>query len=361
MRQNLFGRDHDAIRAEFEANAELLQKRKNGVYLFHEIISITRAKGLSAEEQKQRLYEIAQEYVSARCPDNLVYGGLHEDKDHSYHMHLMISANRAGDRKRQRLSKHQFRAIQVQLEEHVLQKYPELEQKLAIGKRSERGRSKAGDELERRTGAKPKKEAILGRVRAAYEGSMDRDSLFAALGHEGLEIYVRGKTVGVVDLETGKRHRLKTLDLELADQMEIRLSGQEMETQCEAEKMSAGEKEKEQGKSRKQHEQAAEREPEPYTETTKQQSQERETGEEKDMSEPVTPNEERRELIDKAHVKPDPYRDRLSMQEWNDHEKFSTKVQQSWRRTMDDFRGRTKDLEEKALGKEHKGRDEPER
>ena len=106
VRHNLLGRDHDSIRAEFERNAELLQKRKNGTYLFHEIISITRAQGLSAQEQKQRLHEISQEYISARCPDSLVYGGLHQDKDHSYHMHLMISANRANEVKRQRLTKH---------------------------------------------------------------------------------------------------------------------------------------------------------------------------------------------------------------------------------------------------------------
>ena len=143
IRHNLFGRDESSVRSEFEQNADLLQKRKNGVYLFHEILSITRAKGLPAEEQKCCLREIAQEYISVRCPGNLVYGGLHQDKDHSYHMHLMISANRVGDPKRQRLSKHQFREIQVRLEAHVLETYPELEQKLAIGKRSERGRSKA--------------------------------------------------------------------------------------------------------------------------------------------------------------------------------------------------------------------------
>jgi hypothetical protein len=127
IRHNLAGRGHAHIRAEFERNAELLSKRKNGVYLLHEIISISRAKGLDAEVQKERLYAIAQEYIAARCPDNLVYGGLHQDKAHSYHMHLMISANRSGEVKRQRLSKHQFREIQVKLEAHVLQKYPELE------------------------------------------------------------------------------------------------------------------------------------------------------------------------------------------------------------------------------------------
>lgn len=92
IRHNVWGRNPDLIRAEFEQNGELLAKRKNGVYLYHEIISITRAKGLSPDEQMARLHDIAENYIAARCPDNLVFGGLHQDKDHSYHYHLMISA-----------------------------------------------------------------------------------------------------------------------------------------------------------------------------------------------------------------------------------------------------------------------------
>ena len=60
------------------------------------------------------------------------------------------------------------------------------------------------------------------------------------------------------------------------------------------------------------------------------------------------PSPERRELIDKGHVTPDPERDLLSHEDWKAQDKFSTKVQQSWRRTMDDIRGRTAELEERA-------------
>jgi hypothetical protein len=264
IRHNVWGRDPDLIRGEFERNGELLQKRKNGVYLYHEIISITRANGLSPEEQKQRLRDIAENYISARCPDNLVFGNLHQDKDHSYHYHLMISANRAGETGRLRLTKAQFREVQVGLERHVLEKYPELEQKVAMDKRSDRGRKKGEAELERRTGKRPKREEVLERVTAAYEGSQDRQSLLDALGREGLELYVRGKNLGVVDLESGKNHRLKTLDLDMADRVSIRMEGGEIADEVEPlepeldaaeakaepqEKTAAeGEKEKEQGR-----------------------------------------------------------------------------------------------------------------
>jgi hypothetical protein len=228
IRHNVWGRDPDRIRAEFERNGELLSKRKNGVYLYHEIISITRAKGLSPEAQKERLRDIAENYIAARCPDNLVFGGLHQDKEHSYHYHLMISANRASETGRLRLSKAQFRDVQVQLERHVLETYPELEQKVAIDKRSDRGRGKAEAELERRTGQRPKREDVLQRVKDAFGSSEDRQSLLEALGREGLELYVRGKNLGVIDLESGKKHRLNTLDLETADRVALRMEGGEL-------------------------------------------------------------------------------------------------------------------------------------
>lgn len=223
LRHNLMGRDQDHIRTEFETNGSLLQKRKNGVYLYHEIISISRAEGLSPEDQKDRLYDIAQTYVDARCPENMVYGGLHADKDHSYHMHLMISSNRAGDAKRLRLTKAQFREIQIQTERHVLEKYPELEQKVAMEKQSDHGRKKGEAELERRTGKRPKREEVLERVTVAFDQSQDKQTLLDALGRENLELYIRGKTLGVIDHESGKKHRLKTLDLEMADRIAIRM------------------------------------------------------------------------------------------------------------------------------------------
>lgn len=428
IRHNVWGRDPAHIRAEFEQNGGLLAKRKNGVYLYHEIISITRAKGLSPEEQMARLHDIAENYIAARCPDNLVFGGLHQDKDHSYHYHLMISANRAGEIGRLRLSKAQFREIQVGLERHVLQTYPELEQKVAIDKRSESGRKKGEAELERRTGNRPKREEVLERVLAAYGASQDRQSLLDALGREGLELYVRGKNLGVVDLETGKNHRLKTLDLETADRVAIRMEGGELageqlepdaqrqeqaEAEFEPKSTSEGEKEKEanveytlhsdEEQADKEQSTDAQRKKRDRTETKgkqQQTSKNRETtqraektGPEADneiyvkynskadlkqersqqkkrkrkktepvkdekmergkhTGDPVKPSPERQEMIDKGHVKPDPERDLMSHDDWREQDSFLGKVKQSVRRTFDDLRGRTKDLEEKSQGKQ---------
>ncbi len=78
-------------------------------------------------------------------------------------------------------------------------------------------------------------------MQSAFDGSRDRDSLLDAFGHHNLELYVRGKTLGVIDHDTGKKHRLKTLDLEMADRVEIRLSGQETGPEKAAEREDAQE------------------------------------------------------------------------------------------------------------------------
>lgn len=347
LRHNLRGRDHQSIEQEFSRNADLLQQRRGGTYLYHEIISISRAQGLAAELQKARLLEIVQEYVAARCPDNLVYGGLHQDKDHSFHFHLMISANRANDPKRLRLSKQQFREIQVRLEAHVLQSFPELEQKLAIGKRSDRKLKQAEVELERRTGKRPERDPVLSRIREALEASLDHDSLRSALGHENLALYIRGKNLGVIDLETGKKHRLNTLDPELMLAFEARLL--KVEAEPEERYLEEG---REQTKASERRHEAEEpnRAGAGQNENTPEQAQEPTP---EMSSELQTPSPERKEQIERDEVEPDPLRDKMPLEDWAKRDSFSHKFAASWKRSISELRGKQKTERDRE--------DEPER
>ena len=62
--QNLYHHRLEDIQAEFETNAQLIQKRKNGNILYHEILSITKAQNLSDAEQKALLKNIASRLPS---------------------------------------------------------------------------------------------------------------------------------------------------------------------------------------------------------------------------------------------------------------------------------------------------------
>ena len=94
--------------------------------LYHEILSISCEDGVEREHARKCLRAIALEYISKRCPGNMVYGCLHEDHDKHLHYHLMVSANEVGLQKRLRLSRKQFNAIKCDLENYTLRNFPEL-------------------------------------------------------------------------------------------------------------------------------------------------------------------------------------------------------------------------------------------
>ena len=227
LRHNLLGRDIATMTAELEDNARLLPKRKNGVVVYHEIISITRSRRLTEDMQKEMLRGIALDYIRERAPQCLAFGTLHHDQKKQLHYHLVISANPFGARERHRLSKKDFRAIQVGIESRVLALHPELEQSLAIGKKAKpRQLSQPGIELQRRTGKTPQKQDLKARVSAIFAAAQDREDLFRRLTDARLELYTRGKTVGLHDLDKGRNHRIVTLGLaEEFKVMSTRLEG----------------------------------------------------------------------------------------------------------------------------------------
>ena len=132
LRQHCFAQSEKALAHEFYQNSQLLGKRKNGNYLYHEILSISIEHGVERQHAKACLRELALRYVSERCPRNMVYGCLHDDHKDHIHYHLMISANEKGENRRLRLSKKEFERVKENLEKHTLKQYPELQQRKLI-------------------------------------------------------------------------------------------------------------------------------------------------------------------------------------------------------------------------------------
>jgi len=214
IQHNLYTREKEKIKKEFEHNASFFHKRKNGVYMYHDVLSITKSKTLNKEQQKEYLREIAQEYIKVRANENLVYAVLHDDKEDNLHYHFMISSNEFENEKKHRLSKAEFDKIKKDLENHVLEKYPELEQAKIINQPAKEKYSNKGAELKRRTGKTPQRDSVKSRLKTVFEQSKDKAAFFHSMEEEKLEIYTRGKTIGVIDKTTGRRHRLKTLGMQ---------------------------------------------------------------------------------------------------------------------------------------------------
>ena len=220
--QNLYTRHSDQIKAEFEENARLLRFRKNGVYLYHEVISITRSQHAPAHHQKEALQKIVESYLQARAGKQLAYGVLHEDKADNLHFHLVISANEVGNSQRKRLSKADFSEIQTRIEQWVLSTFPELEQKAVfsanqteaqrVEKQQQAHISNSGAELKRRGGKTTERDTMKATLETIFSTATSGQHFSELLQNAGLKFYTRGKNHGV-STEDGTKYRFSTLGL----------------------------------------------------------------------------------------------------------------------------------------------------
>jgi hypothetical protein len=212
------GMSNDEIVAAFEENARHLKERKNGNVLYHEILSFSAGYSLQGEALTQAVADIGQEYLRYRAPGQMAFGAIHYDTDH-IHLHLMVSANGIGKREPVRLTKAQFAELQKAVEAFTLAKYPQLAQTRIYDRDrpKERLKTQAHEQaMKSRTGEPSRKERIKSQLHGLFEQAASMAELEKRLEAEGLSLYQRGKSLGVVErLSDGseRRHRLATLGL----------------------------------------------------------------------------------------------------------------------------------------------------
>ena len=225
IHHNLYSREREQIKSEFTENSDHLRYRKNGVFLYHEVLSMTRGDRLDDKTQKSTLKTIVQEYLNARAKNNLAYAVLHEDTD-NLHFHIVISANEAGDTNRKRLSKAEFANIQTSLEKWVLTHHSELEQKAVFHKnqtQAERAEREArqdqkshlsnkGEEMKRRGAKTDKRDQVHERLTDIFETATDPRHFAELMERSGFALYTRGNTHGITD-SGGNKYRLNRLGL----------------------------------------------------------------------------------------------------------------------------------------------------
>ncbi|MBI4930849.1 MAG: relaxase/mobilization nuclease domain-containing protein [Bacteroidetes bacterium] len=100
-----------------------INKRKNAVYLTHEILSWH--KDDTAKISLGAMEDMAREYIELRNPNGLYIGIPHTDKEH-YHVHFAVSALEFHNGKTMRLSKKEFALLKKRIQQYQQDKYPEL-------------------------------------------------------------------------------------------------------------------------------------------------------------------------------------------------------------------------------------------
>ena len=101
------GAEQEKIINEFERNAKYLPTRKNGNYLYHEILTLENNHNLDEKELNELLEELGRMYLNERASKQLAFAYIHTDTK-NYHIHFCISANELQSKKRKRLSKAKF-------------------------------------------------------------------------------------------------------------------------------------------------------------------------------------------------------------------------------------------------------------
>ena len=193
-------RETEDIAGHFRENDLYRKKRKNGVVLYHEILSFSG----HDNPTPAILRDITHYYLDLRAPNALAFAGVHKDKEHT-HIHVMISGNDFKGAKITALTRERFIGVRTELEKYQLEQYSK-----------ELSHSIAYTDLQRKREQKRRhKEKIRSAIDGAVQTSKTLEEFWTALERDGHELYwYRGKPNGI--LREGVKYRLRSLGVDLS-------------------------------------------------------------------------------------------------------------------------------------------------
>jgi len=195
---NLKGNSISEWTKQYKVNEEFrLRKRKDSVYLTHEILSWHKddAKHITLAKME----DMAREYVRLRNPRGIYLAVPHFDREH-YHIHILASGIEFRTGKSMRLSKQNLQKLKKDIQQYQIERFPELSKSVVEhGKKEKSLVSDKEYQLKLRTGRETEKEKLLGLLKACYRKSTSRESFYKMINECGLKTYDRGgKIRGVV-------------------------------------------------------------------------------------------------------------------------------------------------------------------
>ena len=230
FRYNLYSLKQYSIIKEYKENYKYLKKQKNSNALYHDIIALKRQDNLTTQELREILEDLIDQYSKSRANYNLVYSVIHE-KETQVHCHFVISSNEFGNVRNKRWSKRQLAEIQERLREYAYAKYPKLEREVnENSKTKSRAKTKTVDneiQYKKRTGKQTDRKEMKERLQEIFAKSQNQQSFMEYLQAERIQVYKHGNNFGFINIATGKKYRVKTLELEAEFQsLNTRLSNQ---------------------------------------------------------------------------------------------------------------------------------------
>ena len=192
----------ESIISQFKENDKFRPNRKNGIFVYHEILSF------DARDDKIKQEEIlflAQQWLNLRASKSLAYGAIHTHQD-NIHIHLMISANEIKSKKMLRLSKQKFKTAQLEVEKIQIKKYPHLTHSICQQNKSKKKYITNKEFYNKKDDKQKSKKEIL---KSLIEKATQEKNFAEYLKNNNIEIYKRGKNNGVIF--ENKKYRFATL------------------------------------------------------------------------------------------------------------------------------------------------------
>lgn len=189
-----------------EANRKVA--RKNVIYLYHEILSLSQKEDMIG---RQTMQAIVQKYIELRGLDGMYIGALHEDQEH-IHAHILTSGLKYRTGKAHRLSHQDLRNIKIKLQEFHLQFFPELQHSTVNFDRNQSRHRKPDWARQNRMAWTEKIKAV---VADCYSMAVSREHFYELLQEHDLLRYERShKTQGIVTPD-GLKIRFNRLDIDI--------------------------------------------------------------------------------------------------------------------------------------------------
>ncbi len=211
---NASPKELDSISKAFEENDQYRKKRKNGVAMYHDIISFAPEDSQALLKDPNILQEIARTYIHARCPDAMAVAKVHYDQDH-VHIHVMISGTIREGSKVQRISKAEFKQIKQDLQLYRKQNFPELEHSYIkdVKERQNQDIEQRQSDAERRFEEREKqsdKHYVSKILEEALSLDLGGKRFTTFLKEHDIQVYSRGGNIAGVMFK-GRKYRFSTI------------------------------------------------------------------------------------------------------------------------------------------------------
>lgn len=202
--------DVDQMAQEYQQQDKYRKKRKDGVILYHEILSFN---ALDAEKLTvQMLEEIAHKYIELRNPNSMCLSKPHLNEMHP-HIHFCFHACEVNSSKSLRMNNKEFLALRQGIEAFQKERFPELDNSLVYqGDNRVKEKNKTKEVAIKKRGGQLEKEELSQVVQQLFNESVSLANFKLRLRDAQIEYYeYRGKLTGI---KASRKYRFTTLGID---------------------------------------------------------------------------------------------------------------------------------------------------